>query len=388
MSRFSSRLVALLAVAFVAGCKFNEITIPQTEPAVVVHAVLNPSTLTQVVLIERTLTGAQPVQDSVFNPADPIRSDGGIPVSGASVVIIDATGREFPGTEDTVNGDTRGTGVYRINLSAPLRAGARYSLRIRTTQNEVVTADTRIPLPVTTSTGALTRNFNRDHDTLNIQWNAVEAARTYAVRVESPFGPYFLFTDSTGLRLVGDARNIFANNLEHLFIPGFRQDVTVAAVDSNFYDYYRTNNDPFTGAGIISRIRGGLGIFGALFPLTSGTLSVLADQTEPIEGRFRASPATSDPQRIATMNLYVESHSTRSDLPDFLSGRYTNAGNGAITNGIVGEMSGSNVTLVFVTNQLAHDTLDVFNGDLSTDGRTLTGRFRSLGSNQYTYVKQ
>ena len=46
--------------------------------------------------------------------------------------------------------------------------------------------------------------------------------------------------------------------------PGFRQDVLVAAVDSNFYDYYRTNNDPFTGAGIISRLTGGLGLFGSL----------------------------------------------------------------------------------------------------------------------------
>ncbi len=70
-------------------------------------------------------------------------------------------------------------------------------------------------------------------------------------------------------------------------MPGFHQDILVAAVDSNFYDYYRTNNDPFTGAGIISRINGGLGLFGSLVTLTNGTLTVIADQTEPIEGRFR-----------------------------------------------------------------------------------------------------
>ncbi|HEY4303929.1 MAG TPA: DUF4249 family protein [Gemmatimonadaceae bacterium] len=377
-----------MATLVASSCKFNEITIPQTTPAIVVHAVLNPPLVTQVVLVERTLTGAQPVQDSIFNPADPIRSDGGIPVSGASVALIDTTGREFTGIEDRVNNDSQGTGVYRINLPAPLRPGGRYSLRIRTTQGETVTAETRIPAPLTTSTGALTKNFNRDHDTLNIRWDPTPLTRAYAVRVESPFGPYFLLTDSTGLRLVGDARNIFANNLEHLFIPGFRQDVVVAAVDSNFYDYYRTNNDPFTGSGIISRINGGLGLFGALYPLTSGTLAVAADQTELIEGRFRATPPTTDPQRVATLNLYVESHAERSDLPDVLSGRYTSAGNSAITNGIVGEMTGSHVTLVLVSNQLAHDTVDVFSADLSTDGTTLTGTFRTQGATRFTYVKQ
>jgi hypothetical protein len=389
VSRFSSRFAApAIATLATIGCKINEITIPETAPAVVVHAVLNPAALTQVVLVERTLTGAQVVRDSIFNPSDPIRSDGGIPVSGASVVIIDSTGREFPGTEDTIANGGQGTGVYRVNFPTPLRTGARYSLRVRTPEGAVVTGDTRVPSPVTTSTGGLTRGFNRDHDTLNVDWNPTPLARAYAVRVESPYGPYFLFSDSTHLRLVGDARNPFASDLEHLFIPGFRQDVLVAAVDSNFYDYYRTNNDPFTGAGIINRLQGGIGLFGALVPLTNGTLQVTADQTEPIEGRFRASPATFDPARVSTMNVYLESKSTRSDLPDVLSGRYTNAANNAITNGIVGEMTGSHVTLVLVTNQLAQDTLDVFTGDLSADGTTLTGTFRSQGAVHFTYVKQ
>src|SRR5262245_56439629 len=121
VSRFISRLVALAtATLALTSCKFNEISIPETTPAVVVHAVLNPSALTQVVLVERTLTGAQPVEDSIFNPADPIRSDGGIPVSGATVALIDSTGRAFTGVEDHVNNDSQGTGVYRINLPALL----------------------------------------------------------------------------------------------------------------------------------------------------------------------------------------------------------------------------------------------------------------------------
>ena len=94
--------------------------------------------------------------------------------------------------------------------------------------------------------------------------SACPRARSYFVRVESPFGPFFLFTDSTAIRLTGDLRNIFAGDFQHVFIPGFRQDVFVGAVDSNFYDYYRTQNDPFTGAGIINRVNGGIGLFGSI----------------------------------------------------------------------------------------------------------------------------
>ena len=369
-----------------SGCKFNEITIPQTAPAIVVHAVLNPTLLTQVVLVERTLTGSVAVNDSLFNPADPIVSDGGVAVNQAQVVLTDSTGKSATAIED-VTEDNRRTGVYRINLNAPLQPGERYTLRITTTDGQVVTGETRIPQPLATSTDALTRTFNRDTDTLTVTWNPAPLTRAYAVRVESPFGPYFLFTDSTRLRFVGDARNPFASNLEHLFIPGFRQQVTIAAVDSNFYDYYRTNNDPFTGAGIISRLQGGLGLFGSLVPVTGGTLNVTAAQTEPVEGRFRISPPTQEPGRVTSMNVYIESKSTRSDLPDVLSGRYTVAASG-VTNGIVGEMSGSHVTLVMVSNQLAHDTTDVFVGELSADGTTLNGTFRTLGLTPVAFVKQ
>ena len=378
--------MALGAAALLFGCKFNEITIPQTAPAIVVHAVLNPTLLTQVVLVERTLTGSVAVNDSLFNPADPIVSDGGVAVNQAQVVLTDSTGKSATAIED-VTEDNRRTGVYRINLNAPLQPGERYTLRITTTDGQVVTGETRIPQPLATSTDALTRTFNRDTDTLTVTWNPAPLTRAYAVRVESPFGPYFLFTDSTRLRFVGDARNPFASNLEHLFIPGFRQQVTIAAVDSNFYDYYRTNNDPFTGAGIISRLQGGLGLFGSLVPVTGGTLNVTAAQTEPVEGRFRISPPTQEPGRVTSMNVYIESKSTRSDLPDVLSGRYTVAASG-VTNGIVGEMSGSHVTLVMVSNQLAHDTTDVFVGELSADGTTLNGTFRTLGLTPVAFVKQ
>ena len=70
------------------------------------------------------------------------------------------------------------------------------------------------------------------------------------------------------------------------------------------------------------------------------------------------------------------------------SGRFTTAGINPVANGIVGEMTGSRVTLVLMSNQLAQDTLDVFTGEISSDGRTLAGVFRTQGNSQFTYVKR
>jgi len=261
------------------------VSVPPTTPTVVVHAVMNPASV-PIVFLERTLTGAVHVPDPTsFDPNDPIASSGGIPISGALVEITDSSGVRYLGVEQAQgqpNGP--GRGVYVVPFAAgAIRLGQRYKLHVHTPDGEDVTAFTRIPLPEISSTGGLTQTFNRDHDTLNISWDATLKARAYAMRVESPFGPFFLFTDSLHVRLTGDLRNLFAGDLQRVLVPGFHQDLLVAAVDSNFFDYYRTNNDPFTGAGIISRINGGLGLFGSLVTLTNGTLTVIADQTEPIE---------------------------------------------------------------------------------------------------------
>lgn len=68
---------ALLASLFAAACTFDEITIPKTTPTVVVHSVLNPASFTQLVLLERSLSGAVTVQDTSFDPNNPIATAGG-----------------------------------------------------------------------------------------------------------------------------------------------------------------------------------------------------------------------------------------------------------------------------------------------------------------------
>ncbi|MGE5101486.1 MAG: DUF4249 family protein [Deltaproteobacteria bacterium] len=373
----------LFALAFVGSCKLGEIAVGKTAPVIVVHSVLNPSFGSQVVLVERTLSGAVTIPDTSFDPNNPIVTGGGVPVSGALVELIDSTGKSAQGVEDvSARTDGRGAGVYRISLgfngTQTLRLGMRYQLHIHTLEGDDVTAFTRVPAPDFTSSGGFTRTFNRDRDTLNVQWSPTPKTRSYAVRVESPFGPFFLFTDSTRFRMTGDLRNLFAGDLQRVFIPGFRQDMLVAAVDSNFYDYYRTNNDPFTGTGIISRVNGGLGLFGALVSLNSGTLTVVANQTEPIEARFRLISAGGTAATVASQfTLYVESKATRSDLPTALSGRYVAPAPTPHGDGILGQQLGSSITLALLANQLSGDTVDVFTGELRGD--TLSGSYRKNG---------
>ena len=378
MSRFSSnRLAALLgATTLIAACDIGTVTVPRTASTVVVHAVLNPSFRTQVVLVERTLTGALTVRDTGFDANDPIVSAGGIPVSGAAVEILDSTGLSYPGIEErTIATDSgKGAGVYRVALpGSSLVFGARYQLRVRTTSGEQLTAFARLPRAIVRGLGGLTRTFNRDRDTLLLAWAAADAARTYAVRIESPFGPFFFFTDRTRIRLTGDLRNLFAKDLPRALIPGFRQGIVVTAVDSNFYDYYRTNNDPFTGSGIISRVAGGGGLFGAVVELRTGTLAVVADQHGGIEGRFRRA-GSGAPAGITQLTLYVESPPTRSGLPEALSGQYLTLGQES--GGLIGKLHDSTVTLALLANQLAVDTGAVFTGVLRGD--TLVGSYRNV----------
>jgi hypothetical protein len=362
------------------SCELATVSVPRTDSGVVVHAVLNPGAPNQVVLVERTLSGAANLPDTSFDSNDPIVSAGGIPISGATVEIIDSLGKVVRGIEDlTVLTEGKGAGVYRVAIAGgSLVLGARYSLHIRTLGGEEVTASTRIPRPDVRSTGGLTRTFNRDHDVLGVQWANVPTARRYALRIESPFGPFFLFTDTTAIKLTGDLRNIFAGELQRVFIPGFRQDILIAAVDSNFYDYYRTNNDPFTGSGIINRISGGIGLFGSLVTLTSGTLNVVADRSEPVEGRYRFLPfqSTGLAPPTSDMTLYLESKAARSDLPNAISGRYTSV-SGRV-DGIIGEQMDEDITFSLLNNQLAGNKADTFKGVLHGD--TLKGTFQHSGN--------
>jgi len=382
-------MLTMLATFVVAACQFDEKVVAVQAPQVVVHAVLDPGAPFQQVLVERTLTGAVSVSDEQrFDPVDPINSGGGIPIGDCQVSVSGPDG-VFIGEEALAPGKPFNyhTGRYVLHLPTepfgspvPLRTSGRYTLRVVTPEGSVVTGTTVLPY-VFAVTGTPTIPFNRDRDSLSLSWGSLAGARSYLLRVESPFGPFLLFTDSTHVTLKGDLRNYFASSLEHVFIPGFRQRVSVAAVDSNYFDYYRTRNDPFTGAGIINRLQGGIGLFGAAVSVAGRTLDVAQDSREPtLEGVWDVTEPDNAVVLVQALRLYVETPGE----PAALSGWFMPLNSPDARVGMVGTRSNGRIVLRMLANQSASDTVAVWSG--VQRGDSLIGAFG--GGAQIVFVKR
>jgi hypothetical protein len=373
-------LLAMCSMLAAVACTFDQKSIAVQPAQVVVHAILDPGAVEQQVLIERTLSGTVNIaKNQRFDPDDPINSGGGIPIAGAVVTVSGPTG-VFNGIEAIAPGrpSNYSTGRYiltsgtiQLGPQVPLQPGGRYDLHIRTPDGTIVTGSTVIPKATTVEAGSRLDAFNRDGDSLRITWKEVPAARSYLLRIESPFGPFLLFSDSTRLALAGDLRNYFAASLERVFIPGFRQRVNLSAVDSNFFDYYRSRNDPFTGSGIINRLTGGVGVFGSAVSLNGRTLDVTQSQREPtFEGTYDVKLRPSLPRPVAdVLRLYVE---TPGD-PSALSGWFTRNRNSGVLEGMLGTRTGKKVVLEFLENQSSIDTVAVFAGEQRGD--SLVGEY-------------
>jgi hypothetical protein len=280
--------------------------------------------------------------------------------------------RKYPGKPTTY-----GNGRYEFTAgvgSTPIRPGARYTLTVRATDGTTVTGTTVVPnAPLNVAAPALL-NFDRDRDTVRLDWSAVPAARTYGLRVESPFGAFQFFSDSTKLTLPGGLRNLFASDLQRVFIPGFQQAVTLYAVDTNYFDYYRSRNDPFTGSGIINRLQGGIGLFGSIATLDVRMLDVTQQPKEPaLEGVYELAQAPQVPQRIVdVLQLYVET----SGPPTSLSGWYSRDRTRLARDGIAGARDGTRIELEFLLEQDSRRRLATFVG--TQDGDSLVGAYNGL----------
>ena len=253
-----------------------------------------------------------------------------------------------------------------------------------------MSAETVVPGGVVADT-ADPRTFDRRRDTMVVQWPKAAGARSYFVRIETPFGPRSFFTDSTHVRLTGELRNVDLQALPHVFVPGFPQAVTVSAVDYNYYDWFRTHNDALAGTGLISRVTGGLGVFGSLVRLRFQDVAVVAPQTEATAGRFRfvGTPLDVDTTPYLWLELYVESAAARSDETDALSGNFTKRSvledPGCPVCGLLGSARDGHVELAFLRAWSATDTVETFVGDIRGD--TLVGRYRGRG-NTARFVRQ
>jgi hypothetical protein len=212
---------ASLVVLF-AACEVEKVGIPRTESLVSLHGVLSASAPTQVVLLERTRNGSVRMFAPPFDLADPIVSDEGVAESRAIVRLTTPDGQTLVATEDNLTrADRKGEGIYRFGLpGSALVAGGKYRLSVQTVGGEVLTAETSFPAGVP-AVVAEQRVFDRSRDTVVFEWPASAGARSYFVRIETPFGPRSFFTDSTRVRLPGGLRNVDVTVLPHVFIPGF-----------------------------------------------------------------------------------------------------------------------------------------------------------------------
>ena len=374
----------LAALPLLGGCELDEVSIPKTTGRLAMHAVLSATAPTQVVLLERTRSGSVAIVAPPFELPSPFGNDEGVAETGAVVTMIAPDGTVLVAREDiVVNPDGNGRGIYRFSVpgSALTRLGS-HRLTVRTTRNEVLEAETSVP-EGSVATTAEQRVFDRDSDVLMLEWPRSPGARSYVVRIETPFGPRTFFTDSTRVRLGGELRNVDVASLPRVFIPGFPQAVTVSAVDSNFYDWFRSHNDALSGTGLINRVRGGLGVFGALVRLRYQNLRVVAPQREAASGLFRF--VGTEAEQLSTpylsLELYVESRAARGDQADALSGRYVkrpSLGNpGCLECGLLGSTRGNRIDLVFLREWYASDTAEVFTGEIRGD--TIVGRYRGFG---------
>ena len=375
-------MALLPLLPLLAACEIEQVVIPRTEARIALHAVLSATAPEQVLLLERTRTGSVAMVAPPFELENPFGNDPGIAETGATVRLTLPNGQALIGREDlTPGGSPRG--IYRVPLRGDLlERNATYRLTVVTTRGETLTAETSVPDGVAAAVAAQ-GVFDRASDTIVVEWPAARGARSYFVRIETPFGPRAFFTDSTRLRLTGQLRNVDVSSLPHVFIPGFPQAVTVSAVDSNYYDWYRTHDGELTGTGLVNRVRGGLGVFGSLVRLRFENFQVVAPQREPAAGTFLfvGTPAEQVSTPYLRLELYVESRAARADQTDALSGRYEKRPVlgmiGCVVCGLFGSTRDGHIEIAFLRDWFASDTTEIFTGAIHGD--TIVGSYRGFG---------
>src|SRR5690606_21262917 len=184
------RRLALLGVAaltLLTACEFDRRTIGVGQERVAVHGVLDPLQFTSAILVEQMLTGRVAINEVPYDLDDPIVSAGGVPISGATVTISDEIGNTAIAVEDiTVRTDGKGAGVYRISNGSPpgptdtdwirIVPAGQYTLRVETPTGTVVTGHTVVPNVAPNRVNQSLIQFNRDRDSLFLQWGEIELA--------------------------------------------------------------------------------------------------------------------------------------------------------------------------------------------------------------------
>ncbi|MBI4500895.1 MAG: DUF4249 family protein [Gemmatimonadetes bacterium] len=304
------RSVALLVAGLIAsGCKLSEEgPVPPGTSMVVVYSVLNTARDSQDVFLERSLDGTSRFGPTAVNGATVTLTYQGNGPCDVPEVKLDQVVVDSPLTH--VQG-----GWYTTTRLCPLSAGDRVALRVETPDGAVVTGSTRIPgvraalaqsanavLPLPPSRSTV----DRTRDTITIEIDPVGAR---GVQVEWVSG----FTGSTGrYSWVTDATQItvpitLVNPVDEevAFRAGEYYTLTVAATDTNTFDFMRSGNDPFTARGFANHLSGGIGVFGSVAPV-SYYLKVTAPQRDPREGVYRVTGQLEGTAVDVTWDVYLD----------------------------------------------------------------------------------
>ena len=371
--RVTCRAVAIAGIAALAACELTDTTAPNLEPRAVVHAVLNPASPQQVILVERTLRS--------LATAEAVRD----PIADARVVV-------YGPREDSVVAVSEGgaAGVYTLlsmtitdgsEVPAPpfilrLRPGERYRLRVETSLG-VVTGETTLPLsgPIDDTR----RTFNVDRDTLRFA-GAVRAGG-YVLRHETSTGGRERYVTRLDDALLFPLAQAGPNADDKAWAfgwareairPGHAQNFIVIAVDSNYFRYYVAGFDPFGDDTRGNTLRGGVGLFGSVATVMAKTLDLVADLDTPIEGLWGGD--RSSPTLPLTLGLYSSPFfpgaSTTGTV--FISGRGITGANRLVE--ATGSMNGPNIALDLIdagSNAFVSATGLITAGTLVlTDGRS------------------
>jgi hypothetical protein len=258
-------ITAVLAVAVgITACLNLEEPTPPTTPQLVVHAVLNPRTLGQILLLARARTGVQNATDIVIGDDEP--------VNGALVTLTAPSGVVMTFSQTMPTCDCP-PGYYAIADSqsvANVFRGSTYTLHVRTPSGEDASGTTTIPSPRGAVTAVGKRVFSRTSDTLRLSWPRAPGARSYEFVLGTSVRPWYRTFTDTSLTIAGDALTIQGDDV---FPSGADFAFVVLAVDANYYDYYRAQSDPFAGAAP-SHLFGAVGVFGSVVPIVTGELVI------------------------------------------------------------------------------------------------------------------
>lgn len=252
---------ALIAALGVTACLHLESTAPPERPQFAVHAVIDPTTDQQLVLVYQARTGAA---TNATNAHD-------TPVANAVVTVTAPTGAVMMADERAFNSSPFPAGTYAYT---PARYGVRpssggtYRLFVRTPSGQEVTGETTIPFAPAMSSPLPPMRFDRYRDTLRLSWPRAPRGGSYELVIKTYQDEYRTFFDSS-IVVPGTALTIAGNPV---FLPG-SVSILVSAVDENYYEYYRSQNDPFAGTPP-DHLTGAVGVFGSIAPLLRTDLSV------------------------------------------------------------------------------------------------------------------